>query len=186
MNKYFHGHLFSGTEIQGHLYFGCRAIAKFQPKACSLEAVHSVKTTPRLESLSHFKINVSIPSNLNCGIKPVNSQPRKGVGLSYSNVHNVVFSRSVSLQSQAHKAVVHPRSKRHVKRPVLKDIDHLDELLSALAPFARCSDPFEGSFRGIEACMAMNHLHRLRFQCQVLVDAHGHLQQARSQQQPST
>jgi hypothetical protein len=182
MRKYFHGNLLSGAEPQRQLLFGHRAVgAKFQPRACSHHAFHnrsSNKTTPRLEILVFIKNDAEFPFKFNCAIKPVTSKPRKRFDDSYRPLRNVPLSRNISLQSQVHEAVLHPRS----KRPILKYIHHLDELLSALAPYARCSEPFEGSFRGIEACMAMNHLHRLRFQCQVRVYADCRLQQALSQQ----
>ena len=65
-----------------------------------------------------------------------------------------VFAREFNEGNEAHRAR---------DRPVLKQIHRLDELLSALAPFAHP----EGGFRGIEACIAMNHLHRLRLQRKV-------------------
>ena len=168
MSKSFHGLLFSGTDLRGQFLFGCRAIGpKFQ--AYRLEPVQSGRsvktTTPKLKVLACAKNYVQLPFKLDCVSKSVTSWPRKQFGAAYSQ--NVLLSRNMSLQSQVRAAVLHPRS----KRPILKYIHHLDELLSALAPYARSIEPCDGSFRGIEACMAMNHLHRLRFQCQVLVDA---------------
>jgi hypothetical protein len=182
MTKFFHSHLLSGTDPVVQLVFGCRAIgANFRPRASSFEEVRngsSIETTSRRKNLDCSKNYAHIPFKFNCVSKRVTSQPRKLFDVFHRPFENVLLSRNLSLQSQVPDSVLHPRS----KRPILKYIHQLDELLSALAPYARCSDPFEGSFRGIEACMAMNHLHRLRFQCQVLFNANCRLHQARSHQ----